>query len=866
MTAPPTDILVDSFEIMTDDGATETVEIVIGGANDAASVTSGADDRSGAVLEDGPADEQQASGRIRFADADALESLAQVQSGVAGVYGVFSVDFDGRWTYDLDNGSPAVQALRDGETATDSFTVFSADGGTSEIVTITVSGSADPSDNAAPVAPDVDVLGDEDTTISGVVAATDADGDTLSYAPGGTAPMNGAISVDAATGAFDYTPDADFNGADSFTVLVDDGLGGTTEATVTVTVDPVNDDPVAADIEVFGAGDEVIAGEVEATDVDGDMLTYRLGDTEPENGAVVVDLDGGFEYTPNVDFTGDDVFSISVDDGQGGSAEVFVSVTVGGDNTPPVAPDVSVSGDEDTTISGVVAATDVDGDTLTYAPGATAPANGSVAIDPATGAFDYTPNPDFAGTDSFTVLVDDGEGGETEATVSVTVDAVADAATIGGALTGTATEDVATPATGRATVIDPDAGEAVFEAQTNTIGEYGAFSIDANGDWSYALDSSNGAVQALRDVDTPTERGLFGDLDAGTEVVVVTEVMHTNPHVTTEGAGDVGDAGDLDNRNARGSDFDGMTMTAVYADGSSETVTWEAISAASGEAVGTNITAEATDSTHFGGFMISTTAILTSLTIETLPGGKVFFDVGRSFEGGVGNTTNTGGGNGVLVIDSAPAISGAIQATYSGIIGVEGEGFKSDTYTTLEIDFSGLGAGGVIGDVNLGIDLDRLKVEGDIRPADDAQQPVTTPPTDVLYDAFTITTADGATETIEIAISGSNDAAALTGDFGGTVAEDGVLAASGRIRTNDGDTLESATEVQTDIAGVYGAFSIDNEGRWSYLLDNDSAAVQSLNSADQVTDVFDVHSLDGSANATVTITINGADEDMFLFS
>ena len=88
---------------------------------------------------------------------------------------------------------------------------------------------------------------DEDTpvTVSVLGNDSDVDGDTLSVV-GTTAPSNGSI-VDHGDGTITYTPDADFNGSDSFTYTISDGNGGTDTATVTVTVDPVNDAPDAVD-------------------------------------------------------------------------------------------------------------------------------------------------------------------------------------------------------------------------------------------------------------------------------------------------------------------------------------------------------------------------------------------------------------------------------------------------------------------------------------------------------------------------------------------------------------------------------------------------------------------------------------------
>ena len=103
--------------------------------------------------------------------------------------------------------------------------------------------------NEDPEAEDLTVAGDEDTVISGTVVATDVDGDTLTFMLD-TGPSNGSVTVNA-NGTFDYTPDPDTNGTDSFTVLVDDGNGGSDVATVTVNVTPVNDAPIAND-DFFG--------------------------------------------------------------------------------------------------------------------------------------------------------------------------------------------------------------------------------------------------------------------------------------------------------------------------------------------------------------------------------------------------------------------------------------------------------------------------------------------------------------------------------------------------------------------------------------------------------------------------------------
>ena len=99
--------------------------------------------------------------------------------------------------------------------------------------------------NDAPVtAATAAITTDEDTAVSGQVTASDIDGDTLGYAVS-QGPANGTLTLNASTGAYTYTPGANFNGTDSFQVVVADPSGATSVQTVTVGVTPVNDAPVA---------------------------------------------------------------------------------------------------------------------------------------------------------------------------------------------------------------------------------------------------------------------------------------------------------------------------------------------------------------------------------------------------------------------------------------------------------------------------------------------------------------------------------------------------------------------------------------------------------------------------------------------
>jgi hypothetical protein len=157
------------------------------------------------------------------------------------------------------------------------------------------------------------------------------------------------------------------------------------------------------------------------------------------DGSGSVKLVGGqLEFTPKAGFVGDAKFSYTAQTDGGTPEQANVTVTVAANQLPeptdpnidpgnpefpgqtftPGAPATKITVDEDQPFNGKVTGTDKDGDTLTYTKG-TGPSHGTVTIDKDTGEYTYTPNKDYNGTDSFTVIVDDGKGGKTTTTVTV---------------------------------------------------------------------------------------------------------------------------------------------------------------------------------------------------------------------------------------------------------------------------------------------------------------------------------------------------------------------------------------------------------------------------------------------------------------
>jgi VCBS repeat-containing protein len=305
----------------------------------------------------------------------------------------------------------------------DSFVVTISDGNggtTTSTVTIGVNPI-----NDVPVSNDQSLVTDEDVPVSGQVVASDIDGDTLGYTVSGQ-PTNGTVTINPVTGGFVYTPNTNYNGSDSFVVTISDGNGGVTTSTITIGVNPVNDAPVSNDQNLTTPEDTPVPGQITATDVDGDALGYAVSG-QPTNGAVTLNpATGSFVYTPGSNYNGSDSFVVTISDGQGGTTTSTVNIGVTPVNDAPVAGNQNLTTPEDTPINGQIGASDIDGDSLGYSVSG-APVNGSVTLNPATGSFVYTPNPGYNGSDSFVVIVSDGNGGTTTSTVNIGVTPVNDA-------------------------------------------------------------------------------------------------------------------------------------------------------------------------------------------------------------------------------------------------------------------------------------------------------------------------------------------------------------------------------------------------------------------------------------------------------
>jgi VCBS repeat-containing protein len=272
--------------------------------------------------------------------------------------------------------------------------------------------------------------GTEDSTVTGTLTATDSDGlSDGSVFSVSTNATNGTASIDPATGLWSYSPNADYNGSDSFTVTITDDAGNSSTQVISVTVTPVvdltNDSLTTAEDTAISAN--VLTGTNGATADSFEGTPVLTSVTQGANGSVTFLADGTVTYTPNANYTGPDSFTYTITSG-GVTETATVTVTVTAVNDPTVVTGgTSGTGNEDTTVTGTLTATDSDGlsDGTVFSVSATA-TNGTASIDPATGLWSYTPTADWNGTDSFTVTITDDAGNSSTQVISVTVTPVVD--------------------------------------------------------------------------------------------------------------------------------------------------------------------------------------------------------------------------------------------------------------------------------------------------------------------------------------------------------------------------------------------------------------------------------------------------------
>jgi hypothetical protein len=286
--------------------------------------------------------------------------------------------------------------------------------------------------NQSPLAIPGSITTDEDNPRALTLAGTDPDGDPLTYAIA-TPPLHGALTLTPGTvNSYTYDPEANYYGSDSFAFTVSDGSLVSAPATVSITVIPINDCPVADPQRVPPLDEDTSAIVIlTGSDIEGSPLAFRVT-TSPSHGVLSLNSalqtpnSAVFTYTPDLNYNGPDSFAFTVSDNELTSEPATVLLAVSPINDLPVVSPRTYSGRESSPISMTLLGSDADGDPLVYTI-ASLPTNGSLSVVsnlPSQNGVTiiYTSRPNFSGTDSFTYWVSDQQGPPVLGMVTVSVD------------------------------------------------------------------------------------------------------------------------------------------------------------------------------------------------------------------------------------------------------------------------------------------------------------------------------------------------------------------------------------------------------------------------------------------------------------
>jgi trimeric autotransporter adhesin len=319
----------------------------------------------------------------------------------------------------------------------------------------------------------------KERSAKGILLADDIDGDTLTYTVT-SAPTMGTISINQ-YGIWTYTGTSNKAGTDTITIAIQDGRGGEVTTTLSFVMEALNQAPEApSDVSNTLQDIRVLSGEVGASDIDGDTLSYTVS-TEASHGTLSVNESGVWNYAAADGYMGTDSAVIAIDDGNGGVITQTLNFDI--KVSAPTLADSSSNLLEDTNVTGVLNVVNPIGGALVYEV-LNASAKGSFSVNES-GEWSYTPNADLNGSDSITVKVTNAYGLSSTATVSLAIEAVNDAPI----LTETPAQVTLYAGSSTSGVIkasDVDGDVLSYSVTANP--DHGTFSIDNQGHWNYTAE------------------------------------------------------------------------------------------------------------------------------------------------------------------------------------------------------------------------------------------------------------------------------------------------------------------------------------------------------------------------------------------
>ncbi|UAB68887.1 cadherin domain-containing protein [Vibrio sp. SCSIO 43132] len=497
---------------------------------------------------------------------------------------------------------------------------------------------------------------------------------------------------------------------------------------------------------------------------------------------------------------------------------------IGDENGDPVGDSITVSVNEDTTKSGKLTASDVDGDDLTFSKG-TDPSNGTVTVD-ADGNWSYTPNENYNGNDSFTVVVSDGNGGTDTITINVEVAAVNDDPTAT-AENVEVNEDASVTGQIEASDVDLPAGESLTFTTDEVVK-----GLTLNSDGSYTFDASE-----------------YDDLKEGQELVISVPVTVTDDAggsttttltITVTGSNDPADVtagvanltesdsvlsanGKLESTDPDGNDntFKPTTINGTYgmltlqADG-----TWNFESHTALDELDAN------------------DKVTEQFVVETEDGTKTTIDI------------NIQGTNDAPVVETqtqAWIFEDDTSKTVKGFTVNDPDASDSHTFTIVSQPDTSLG------EFEMRADGSWTFVLTDTEAADKL------PEGHKLNEVYQIEVKDsqGATTVVDVTVTiiGKNDAADVTAASKTLTETDAVLRTSGTLTHTDVDGADNTFKADT-IEGDIGTLYMHKSGEWQFVADG---TYDHLDDGEHVTETFNVFTEDGTPT-TITIRIDGTND------
>ncbi len=879
------------------DTRTATVTVTITGTNDAPTITSAVS--SGAVVENGAV---TASGAIGFADVDVRDAhTATSTADASGYLGTFTTTVtdngagDGAgsvtWTFAIDDAAIQYQAA--GETVTQSYTVTVDDGqgGTvSQPVTVTITGTNDVPTITTAVASG-SLFEDGAVAASGQIAFADVDLRDA-HTVTGTADASGYLGVFTTTvtdnGAGDGAGSVTWNFVvdnaaiqylaagetvtQSYTVSVDDGQGGTVSQPVTVTITGTNDVPTITTAVVSGAvvedGSVAASGQVAFADVDlrdahsvssiengtGYLGTFTAQMTDDGAG----DGGGSVTWSFSVDnaaiqyLAAGEVrtqsYTVAVSDGQGGTVNQTVTVTLTGTNDAPIITTADVQGgvNETQPVTGVQASTtpvllDIESNDafataqqINRADLRVQPGNTNLA-DPTDPSIRIQGN--IATRNDQDVFRIDLAAGEL---LTLDIDFAGIIPGVGGL----------------------DSFIFLYDANGNLLNFNDDSSTSAGGGGSTSTQDSFLQFVAtlggtyyivVKDFD------LQGQSSAGTYALNVS-VDSQNLQLTDTGAMTFADVDLRDGHTvsvgAEGSGYLGG-LTAVVSNASTNdgagAVQWTfSVSNAAVQflAAGETLTQSYVVTVNDGqGGTASETVTVTITGENDRPTISTAFSSGQVVENGVLAAS------GVIAFDDVDLID-----THSVSSAADGSGYLGTFSASISDSATGPGAGEVTWTFNAS--------EAELQYLAAGQS---------LLQRYIVTVDDGnggtTQQLVNITIVGTNDAPTITSAVSsGAAVEDGVTAVSGAIGFGDADLRDGHTVASTsDAAGYLGTFTAvmtddgvgDGAGSVAWDFNVDNAAIQFLAAGETLTQTYTVEVSDGQGGTVsqqVTVTITGTND------